>query len=143
LKYIFYSNLFFNIKVEMGIFSKLGGAFKTFLSDPGEYIKQGAIKYGPAIEKVSGALKYIPGPVGLISAGVNTGIKAVQDAVKAVPNPAVQKQLTNELNKSSSVTVTPEGKVMQTPQIDNYLGPAIGNVIRGFYRNKKKRNKKK
>jgi hypothetical protein len=127
----------------MGIFSKLGGAFQTFISDPGEYIKQGAIRYGPTIEKVSGALRYIPGTIGLISAGVNTGIKAVQDAVKDVPNPAVQKQLTDELNKSPSVTVSPEGKVVQPITPNNYFGPAIGNVIRGFYKNRKKRPKKK
>jgi formylmethanofuran:tetrahydromethanopterin formyltransferase len=155
-------NLFFIIKVEMGLFSKIGGVFKSFIDDPSGFVKSGVFKYGPAIEKVSGALKHVPGGIGLVAAGVESGIKKIQEVVKEVPNPEVQKQLSNEL--APSVTYTPkpnrpfaEGSELRSSALSSsaakqshegisslapVLAPAIGGIIKSFYKPKKKRKKR-
>jgi hypothetical protein len=138
------------------VFAKLG-AFKDFISNAGDYIKQGAIKYAPQIENITGVLKNAPGPIGLISTGLHHGVKAARESLQNVPNETVKNQLENELNKSTSVTVTPAGKIVSPSSdsntnilakqafslADNYLGPTPGGMIRSFYKYHKHRKKRK
>jgi hypothetical protein len=154
------SQFIFIIKM-CGYFTKLGGALKEFISDPGEYIKQGAIKYAPAIQEATGVLKNIPGPIGLISTGLHSGIKAARESLQKVPNENVKSQLENELYKSSNgqdVTVTPKGEIIKPSDpntnkdflakqalsfADSYLGPTAGGMIRTIYKYHKRRKKRK
>jgi hypothetical protein len=104
-------------------------------------------------------LKNVPGPIGLISTGLHHGVKAARESLQNVPNETTKNLLENELNKSTSVTVTPAGKIVSPSSdsntnkdilakqafslADNYLGPTAGGMIRSFYKYHKRKKKKK
>jgi hypothetical protein len=119
------------------------------------------MKIAPQIEETTGLLKNLPGTVGLISTGIHHGTKAIRESVEKVPNEEVKKKLEEKINDSGSVTVTPEGKIIpgsnQTHSntnkdilakaavsvAENIFSPSTGGMIRSFYKQYKKRRKKK
>jgi hypothetical protein len=149
----------------MGFFTKIGGALKSFADDPGGYIKQGAIKYAPMVEKASGLLRHMPGAIGLISTAVHHGTKAARESLEGVQNEKVKEKLTNELNKSSagSVTVSPKGEIVNESHpntnkdfmakhalntagefissLHPRAGPRASHFLKSMYKSRKKRKK--
>jgi hypothetical protein len=137
------------------VFQKIFGGLKDYASQAGDFIKQGAFKYGPAaldfVQGGTGMLKSFPGVTGLVSSGIHHGLKAARDRVSEVQNQDVKAKLENELASSSTPTITTSGVIRSpngttpeksqvpraiptnSPGVNTLINPSIDhNVSRGL-----------
>jgi hypothetical protein len=89
------------------VFKKVGGAIKTFVRNTKERLTKGVKLLGPNLLNVSqkglGLLAKVPGSVGMVASGVNTGIEVVKNLAKDIPNEKAKAAVNSMIAKGSNV----------------------------------------
>jgi hypothetical protein len=87
----------------MALFRKIGGTIKRFTRSATENLRSGLKRYGPQVLSLSqaglGLLGKVPGTVGMVSRGINSGLDVVKGIIDKVPNQKAQEKLHNIVSK--------------------------------------------
>src|SRR5215469_8476472 len=99
----------------MGFFSKVGDSIKKFVTNAASKVKSGIQRIAPAVLKLGqhglGLLGKIPGTVGTVASGINTGINIAKDLISHVPNEKAKEKLSSLADKVGSTTASVADKI--------------------------------